>query len=441
VGFAKTTCPACKGEIQVPDDRETAKCMLCGHDIDVVAALGAPQPSKVANLMKLALVAEETGNHDEAYGYFSRILEAEPENADAWFGKAVAAGWDSDLRRDRFRELEHGIKKAVALAGDDVRPALKLRAAEKIREITVAFFRLSLDHTKEYIALDDTWEEHLARCTSMLGALRAAHELDPRNQEVLKDTAELARLMLEGLSYEDKYDRTKSGTAITKVREIPPEIDANIGKVRDEAIRKLREIDPSYQATKVNKASDHSAVSCLVGLVIVGVVAAAGYYVVTFGRTEAPSASAAPVQSAPSTPSLVGTWLRVGDPKAGMKVEVVDGPNGLVGTVVERPQPHLLAKSYNVSLDKAQAIIKCYHDAWPLGVTKWKSVKEVTPGEWSLIDRGQGIILRDDLSCEVNRARGEVFPEATLTLDPSGVLTLGYKGKGDDEKQTWQRVD
>jgi DNA-directed RNA polymerase subunit RPC12/RpoP len=39
MSFKAAKCPNCAGDIQVPDDRDTVKCMYCGSDIVVREAI------------------------------------------------------------------------------------------------------------------------------------------------------------------------------------------------------------------------------------------------------------------------------------------------------------------------------------------------------------------------------------------------------------------
>jgi len=76
---------------------------------------------EVAKFGKLAKAADNASNHEEAYGYYARILEIDPENADAWIGKALAAGWMSKLGRDRFSEVVTGCDEAIRLSSPEAR--------------------------------------------------------------------------------------------------------------------------------------------------------------------------------------------------------------------------------------------------------------------------------------------------------------------------------
>lgn len=70
--FQSGDLPACGGALQVPEDRSTVKCMYCGIDVIVRGAIHAAAVGSINNWLELARAAVESGNHQEAYTYFSR---------------------------------------------------------------------------------------------------------------------------------------------------------------------------------------------------------------------------------------------------------------------------------------------------------------------------------------------------------------------------------
>jgi hypothetical protein len=91
--FKPAHCPSCGGSLQVPDDRLTVNCMYCGASVIVREAIQAAAVASIPNLLRLANTAAFSGNYHEAYNYFTRVLEYDSHNCEAWAGKAEAAGW------------------------------------------------------------------------------------------------------------------------------------------------------------------------------------------------------------------------------------------------------------------------------------------------------------------------------------------------------------
>ena len=96
MAFKAAKCPNCAGELQVPEGKKAVKCMYCGSDIIVQEAIKAAGVN-IANLLNLARNAAVSGNNQEAYDYYTKILEINVQSYEAWFGKGEAAGWMSAL--------------------------------------------------------------------------------------------------------------------------------------------------------------------------------------------------------------------------------------------------------------------------------------------------------------------------------------------------------
>ncbi len=86
IDFIPAICPNCGGELRIPKNRGNLKCMYCGQQIIIQKTNDKFQTVNIANWMKLANAAMGS-NIQEAIHYYTKILEYEPENSMAWFGK------------------------------------------------------------------------------------------------------------------------------------------------------------------------------------------------------------------------------------------------------------------------------------------------------------------------------------------------------------------
>ena len=102
MAFQPANCPKCGGELQIPDDREFINCMYCGTTIKVREVINVRRVANIENLKELANLALGGGNYQEAYTYFSKVLEHDNNDIDAWYGKGIAAGWMSTLNQFRM---------------------------------------------------------------------------------------------------------------------------------------------------------------------------------------------------------------------------------------------------------------------------------------------------------------------------------------------------
>ncbi len=182
--------------------------------------------------MKLALAAEKADNHQEAYDYFTKILEYDPENYVALLGKAVAAG---RLSASEFRhsELIEGAKAAVQHAPDSKKDDLKIEIAETLDSVCSDFriFRIQSDD-----------EDSVFQRMRIVECLKFAHDYDPNNENLITslyfENKQLGlQMKLWNLRYQtdtweksvDEY-RQKANEYSTKLSLINPEKGAELAK-------------------------------------------------------------------------------------------------------------------------------------------------------------------------------------------------------------------
>jgi len=92
--FKPAKCPNCAGQLQLPENIERVRCMYCGGEVIVAEALQRfKETINLNNIFELAQAAEHAANYEESYGYYTKILEVNPKDFRAWYGKAIAAGW------------------------------------------------------------------------------------------------------------------------------------------------------------------------------------------------------------------------------------------------------------------------------------------------------------------------------------------------------------
>lgn len=116
MSFVAARCPQCGGELQLDNAKETGFCMHCGSKIvvqDAIRSLRIDNSHMIETWMNMGNSAFEAGNTKEAYEYFTKIVEVNPENWYALFKKGQAAGWQSTIANRRFPEFFQGISNAL----------------------------------------------------------------------------------------------------------------------------------------------------------------------------------------------------------------------------------------------------------------------------------------------------------------------------------------
>lgn len=126
--------------------------------------------------MRLAMSAAQAGNQKEAYDYYAKVIEVEPQNWRAIFGKGKAAAWQSTLANSRTSELYQAVKKAIEIidnSGMSEEEVIlrKNEFAVAIYNVNNAFLDLRQSnfdkHEERYYDLhwDEWWESHYVQGT------------------------------------------------------------------------------------------------------------------------------------------------------------------------------------------------------------------------------------------------------------------------------------
>lgn len=112
-GFFAGKCPNCKGELQLPDNREKVICMYCGIEINVSEQKASHYDS--AHYFDLAQTAYGSGDYSTAEFNCDKSISIDLNNAPAVALKGWCAGRLSNPLAPRLSELVANEKKAVAI--------------------------------------------------------------------------------------------------------------------------------------------------------------------------------------------------------------------------------------------------------------------------------------------------------------------------------------
>ena len=100
--------------------------MYCGNDVIVKKAIADAVAAKIPQLLKLAKAALEAENYEEALQQYTKILEFDSENFEAWFGKGLSSGHilgkvkDADVSFKKALELNPSASLSIQEAKDKV---------------------------------------------------------------------------------------------------------------------------------------------------------------------------------------------------------------------------------------------------------------------------------------------------------------------------------
>lgn len=242
--FKAAMCPACGGSLQVPEGREVVKCMYCGVDVVVREAAKLVQ-GDAENFLELARQAEIASNSEEAYKYFTKVLELQPTNTEAWLGKGTAAGWQSTLRSLRLNEMVVAFNNSLKFTPEEHTDVARRLCALKACLIANACYKLSCDHMTEFASVDSTWPEHLDRCGQLIETFEYCISLQPQDVQFMKSVIEVCKNNIEGYTY-----TTGQSAGRRKVTETyEQELRSKIAKHSQE----IQKLEPGYEPPNPQK--------------------------------------------------------------------------------------------------------------------------------------------------------------------------------------------
>lgn len=262
--FKAAVCPSCGGELQVPDNRDSVKCMYCGTDIIVREAIQAVSGVNIQNFLQLAATATGAKNYKEAYDYYSKVLEVDINNSEAWFGRATAAAWQATVADPRFSEIQAGFENAILNEAEEDKPMLRRHSAATIGEFGTAYFNLIFGHVSKFASNNDTWSTYLSHSASLISLLEYGVTLDPSNQQIMQLVVDICKTNLGGISF-----AAESNDDVRRLSATDTEAFRNI---MDTYTAKLQQLDPNYKPPAVKRQWSTGDLTCVCCIMIALVI-------------------------------------------------------------------------------------------------------------------------------------------------------------------------
>lgn len=260
IQFIAANCPNCGGELRVPENRAQVKCMYCGYDIIIhdPNKISVEVKANTTNLLSLASVAEESGNYEESFSYYSRILEEDPNNWNAWLGKAISAGMLSTIDNFRISEMADLYHQGLLAVIDSLLKenviAFVNTAHPKMFAVLTAAQKYSLDYFKKYIQDDEVWKNYKLRCVDIKRAIDVILTF-PLNSPVVPDVLSLGititKELIEGWNY------TEVGALGESVRRVTGNFKGTILSDFNKYVDQMKSINPQYMPPKLQEKKEH----------------------------------------------------------------------------------------------------------------------------------------------------------------------------------------
>lgn len=249
------TCPACGKDQQVPPDLAVAHCMYCGQSVTIGNLAQVSIGPALENLLGMARTAEAANNVDEAVTYYNRVLEMDPNLAEAWIGKGRSAGLQSTLVHLRISESIVAFNHAIANTPVQHREEVINTCADETNRLVATIYGMSVRQAHDFAALDGQWAAHIGRVTQLLQALETVRTWRPDNKTTLENIVTLCAQLIEGVQYVG-FDRTP------KVNFLVPQFEQAMRTQMLSAANRLAEIDPHFEIP--NPVAKKPASACFV---------------------------------------------------------------------------------------------------------------------------------------------------------------------------------
>lgn len=181
--FIAAVCPQCAGNLQVPDDRDTIKCMYCGTDI-IIKDASDSKHKKLKNLATLAQSALNSSNYAESYKYFTEILELKINDSDAWYGKGLSAGYLSTNGSYRCRDLIDAFEMAIKYSKNEEVEVIKKKCYDSMFEIGKTLVASNKSYAGQFAKVSGTAATYINNQCLVIEMLMKACEYCPENSTI-----------------------------------------------------------------------------------------------------------------------------------------------------------------------------------------------------------------------------------------------------------------
>ena len=217
---------------------------------------------------ELAKIAFEGENYQEAYQKYTKVLEEDFNNVDAWLGKALSGAFSSELKTIKFKETQTCISKASEIGFDNIN---KSEIADSLLNASKSFIKKINSAVAEVLM----HKANKPMATGQLYAVKKVGDIADR-YETFNKHWEYYEKVLEFMNYVTTFDPSletlKKKLAVVDF--IYSETEGHFNKdlltklenYRNNIIDKIKQIDNSFSPTPTPKKPD----GCFIATAIYG---------------------------------------------------------------------------------------------------------------------------------------------------------------------------
>jgi hypothetical protein len=222
--------------------------MYCGVEIIVQQAISEAALPSIHNLIRLARSAAQSKNHQEAYEYFTRVLELDSHHCEAWVGKANASGWLSNETSFRIPEMITCLSSAIESSSLQNEAEANANASQIISQVITQYYnRLRMGYSPAF-AEEQSWALYVNRLRDLIKAVDQAASLLPQSVEVLQTGLYICGDNLGQLRFFRRND------GLPAYRVVPDDLRSTLSGRQERYTDALYRIDPNLRPVVVQEA-------------------------------------------------------------------------------------------------------------------------------------------------------------------------------------------
>ena len=209
-------CPSCGAAVNLTAGQTETKCQYCDTPVTLQQAeaqFNEVKSSKMGGTLLIAQTAQEGENYDEAIAYYNKIIEQQPDFADAWLNKGICMVNTSTIGNLKIREAGMAWKNAVKFAKHQ--DAMKKRVSVEINKVVADFYPVLERFYIETAASENAVIEHFERFLLLESAQDVALKLNPESKLIAENGLELCELF--SASVQEGYE-TKATDRVAKIK-------------------------------------------------------------------------------------------------------------------------------------------------------------------------------------------------------------------------------
>jgi tetratricopeptide (TPR) repeat protein len=156
----KLHCSACGAK----NDPSNNECQYCGNSLSIQTGDFESKIKVIneqGNKFKLAEVAFEGENYDEAINYYNACLEIDPDFFEAWYKKGISILLTSTVGNFKFKNAISSFKESINNSPNKV--FFKKRLASEVTVFTLNYYYVSYNHYSQFKELSSSKAEFLAK--------------------------------------------------------------------------------------------------------------------------------------------------------------------------------------------------------------------------------------------------------------------------------------